>query len=169
MSDSGLGRLDAVEQGWQLVFRRHLEHSPERVWRAITEPDELAAWFPDRVSGSWQVGEALTFASAQAGTFTGRVLVCDPPRVLSYTWGTDVLRFEIEPEGTGCVLTLLDTLTPLGKGARDAAGWHVCLDSLAAHLDRRPLQADAGERWTAIHPHYVSAFGPEATTIGPPG
>jgi uncharacterized protein YndB with AHSA1/START domain len=169
MTDDGLGRLEPLADRWQLVFRRRLAHSPERVWRAITEPDELAAWFPDGISGSWQVGAELTFGSAQVGTFTGRVLVCDPPRVLSYTWDTDVLRFDIEPDGDGCVLTLLDTLTPLGKGARDAAGWHVCLDSLAGHLDGQVPDGDVAGRWAAIHPDYVRAFGPEAASIGPPG
>jgi uncharacterized protein YndB with AHSA1/START domain len=29
-----------------LRFERHLGHSVERVWRALTEPSELAHWFP---------------------------------------------------------------------------------------------------------------------------
>jgi hypothetical protein len=46
-------------------------------------------------------------------------------------------------------------------GARDAAGWHVCLDNLAAHLE--------GEEpaWQAVHPEYIERFGREAATIGP--
>jgi uncharacterized protein YndB with AHSA1/START domain len=138
------------------------------VWRAITAPEDLTRWFPDGVTGEWRVGATIEFGSEEAGTFTGEVLVCEPPRVLSYTWGTDVLHFEIEPDGAGSVLTLRDTFTPLGKGARDAAGWQVCLDSLGAYLDGVPLSGDTGERWAAVHPDYVAAFGPDAATIGPP-
>lgn len=32
-----------------LVFERHLKHLPEKVWRALTESGELAAWFPVHV------------------------------------------------------------------------------------------------------------------------
>ena len=62
---------------------------------------------------------------------------------------------------------IIDTITELGKAARDGAGWHVCLDGLEADLDGRPAPA-MPESWQAIHPSYVSDFGPDASTIGPP-
>src|SRR6185295_10700337 len=31
---------------WTLVFVRDLEHPPEKVWTALTEPDHLARWAP---------------------------------------------------------------------------------------------------------------------------
>ena len=40
------GTLESAENGYRLRFERRLDHSPERVWRAITEPEELAHWFP---------------------------------------------------------------------------------------------------------------------------
>ena len=75
-----------------------------------------------------------------------------------------MLRFELHPDGTGTELVLLDLLDEKGKAARDAAGWHVCLDRLAAHLD------GAGEvpQWRDVHERYVEEFGPDAATIGPP-
>jgi hypothetical protein len=67
------------------------------------------------------------------------------------------------PEGTE--LTLIDVLDERGKAARDGAGWHACLDALAAHLETRPAPEN---RWKQVHPDYVATFGPEASTIGPP-
>jgi uncharacterized protein YndB with AHSA1/START domain len=38
-----LGRFEEVEGGWRLRFERRLPHSPEKVWRALTEEAHLAA------------------------------------------------------------------------------------------------------------------------------
>jgi uncharacterized protein YndB with AHSA1/START domain len=162
------GTLEPIGDRWRIRFRRSLAHPPERVWQAITSPDELATWFPQRVSGEWRVGAEVSFSDEAAGSFTGEVLRCEPPRLLEYTWGPDVLRFEIEPAGAGCTLTLLDTFVEQGKAARDAAGWHVCLDALGAAVDGAELSGSVQARWQSVHPDYVAAFGPEAATIAPP-
>jgi len=98
---------------------------------------------------------------------TYEVLASRPPSLLEIRWGSDVLRFEIVPDGDGCTFTLIDTLDEVGKAARDAAGWHECLDNLEHALDGRPPLAP-GERWKQVHAAYVEALGPEASTIGPP-
>jgi hypothetical protein len=54
-----------------------------------------------------------------------------------------------------------------GKNARDAAGWHVCLDNLDAHL--RGGEPDRqSETWRSLNAEYVERIGPEAATIDPP-
>jgi uncharacterized protein YndB with AHSA1/START domain len=66
----------------------------------------------------------------------GEVTEYDPPHVLAYTWGEDLLRFELQRCGEGgCRLVLLHTFDDRFKAARYAAGSHLCLDSLAASLD----------------------------------
>jgi hypothetical protein len=95
------------------------------------------------------------------------MLVFDPPSVMEFTWGTDLVRIELATDGAGTVLTLADTFDDLGKAARDAAGWHECLERLTGDLDGTPLPA-LGEAWQRIHPVYVAALGPAAATIGPP-
>ncbi len=165
------GTLEEAGARWRLRFARELAHPPERVWRALTEPEHLRAWFPQHIRGEWRAGAALTFEHQEPGlgpAFGGEVLACEPPRLLEFRWGTEVLRFEIEPRGGGCTLTLLDTLAELGTAARDAAGWHACLDLLAADLDGAGPGPDAGARWAQVHPGYVEAFGPAASAVGPP-
>jgi uncharacterized protein YndB with AHSA1/START domain len=160
--------VEQVGTRWRLHFRRRFDHDATRVWTALTDVDDLAAWFPDGIDGEWQVGSVLTFGSEQVGTFHGEVLRCEPPSLLEYTWGTDVLRWAIEPDGDGCVLTLQHTFAEQGKAARDGAGWHACLDALEARVDGRdPI--DTGAVWAAVHPDYVADFGPDASSIGPPG
>ena len=163
-----LGELERAGDLWELRFTRHLRHSPERVWKALTEPGELKSWFPDTiVVHEWRVGARLEFRH-EGGlyAFDGEVLVYDPPRALAIRWGTDHLRFEVEPEEDGSVLTLIDTIDERGKAARDAAGWHLCLDRFEATVDEAPAPSFDG--WKAVNREYVEKFGPEASTIGPP-
>ena len=168
MTDTGV--LEKVGgDKWRLRFVRPLPYSAETAWSAITEPGHLAAWFPDGITGAFEVGSTLAFGSSQVGEFTGDVLAVDPPKSLEYTWGTDVLRFEIEPTGDGCALTLFDTIDEVGKAARDAAGWHVCLDKLEHSLAGTTPTWSDGDRWGELNPIYAETFGPEAATIGPPG
>lgn len=162
------GTLEQTSTGPRLRFTRRLPHPPERVWRAITEPDELKAWFPDTIVVSeWAVGAPLRFEHPGGG-FDGEVLAFEPQTLLEFRWGTDVIRLELEPDGDGTSLTLLDTIDELGKAARDGAGWHSCLDQLEHHLAGTTPEGSPSDRWRELHRSYVEDFGPEASTIGPP-
>jgi uncharacterized protein YndB with AHSA1/START domain len=163
------GQLEQVDGRWRLEFTRRLPHPPEKVWPALTEPEHLAAWFPTTIEGERAAGAALrfTFPHGEAPPFDGEIITYDPPSVLEYRWGPDTLRFELRPDGDGSMLTLLDTIDEHGKAARDAAGWHVCLDLLANHLAGE-ASPDLRTRWKPLHDSYVARFGPEASTIGPP-
>ena len=98
------------------------------------------------------------------------MLAFDPPSVMELRWADDLLRFELTPdaEGGGCVLDLIVTFPEHGKAARDAAGWHVCLDQLGHVVDRRAPPWDTPDRWRVVHPEYVQRLGPEASVLGPP-
>jgi uncharacterized protein YndB with AHSA1/START domain len=154
----------------RLRFVRTLAHPLDRVWRAITEPEHLAVWFPTTIEGARTAGAALrfTFPQNQAPPFDGQVVAFEPTSLFEFQWGPDTIRVELEPSDRGTRLTLFDTLEERGKAARDAAGWHTCLDALAAALDGSTAARDAMNAWATVHPHYVEDFGPEAATIGPP-
>lgn len=55
------GTLDRSDGQPRLVFTRRLDHPPEAVWRALTEADSLAAWFPADIHGDWEPGAKLRF------------------------------------------------------------------------------------------------------------
>jgi uncharacterized protein YndB with AHSA1/START domain len=165
-----IGDLERAGDRWQVRFRRELRHPVANVWKALTEPDELRKWFPDHVTvEEWKVGARMEFKDANAGVqpFDGEVLVYEPPRLLEFRWGTDTIRFEVAPHGSGSVLTLIDTIDDLGKAARDGAGWHVCLDALQSALEGTKPDATS-DAWQRVHDEYIKKFGPEASTIGPP-
>ena len=167
MDDAELGTLTRQGDRWMLTFTRRLAHPREKVWRAVTEPEHLAAWYPQEIVGERRAGAPLRFVSSAGDGFDGQMLVFDPPEVMEFTWGTDRLRIELRADGAGTLLTLTDTFDELGKAARDGAGWHECLDRLVSELDGTP-QRPMGELWVEVHPRYVTHLGPDAATIGPP-
>lgn len=87
-----------------LVFTRTYNHSPERVWRALTDPKALARWL---MANDFEprVGHRFQFKTDPAPGFNGivdcEVLAVEPPRFLSYTWIggpiDTVISFTLEP------------------------------------------------------------------------
>lgn len=163
VEDLGHGR-------WRLRFTRRLPHPLETVWRAITEPEHLSAWFPTTIDGERAPGATLhfVFPGGQAPAFQGEVIAYEPPQLFEFRWGTDVIRLELRSSEEGTILTLLDSLEERGKAARDAAGWHTCLDALGAALRGQAKAPEETSHWSTVHSHYVERFGPEGATIGPP-
>jgi hypothetical protein len=90
------------------------------------------------VAGELRPGASLRFDFREHAMphMEGSVTEFDPPHRFAYWWGEDLLGFALESvDGGGA--TLLRFTVQLGtedKAARDAAGWHVCLDRLAAQL-----------------------------------
>lgn len=166
------GRLEQARDRWQVHFTRRLPHPPEKVWRALTEPEHLREWFPNDIEGDWKEGATVrhVFRNDEAPDMNGEVLAFQPPAVLEFTWGDDLLRFELraEDDGQATVLDFVDVLEDLGKAARDGAGWHVCLDGLEAHLRGEESHAQDRDVWKPVHDAYVEQFPPEASTVGVP-
>jgi uncharacterized protein YndB with AHSA1/START domain len=165
------GTLERLSDGhWQLRFVRTLAYPLERVWSAISEPEQLAHWFPTTIEGERVAGAPLRFSfpEGQAPPFKGEMIAYEPPSLMELRWGTDILRIELRATERGTELTLLDKLQEHGKAARDGAGWHTCLDGLAVCLQGAPGDRKSTSAWKIVHSHYVEDFGPEASTIGPP-
>ncbi len=159
--DSGAAALVMLGTQPAVRFERVLAEEPASVWRALTDPEGLRGWFPCSISAQrWQVGGALTFEFPGQAQFTmeGVVLECDPPRVLGYLWGAETLRFELAPVPGGTRLVMVDEL-PAPLAARNAAGWHVCLDRLAGRQS-----AEGSWGWRRLFERYSAVFGP---ALGP--
>jgi uncharacterized protein YndB with AHSA1/START domain len=87
-------------------------HSLERVWRALVDPAELAAWlmptdFAPRAGHEF----SLETGDERVGTIRGEVLEIDEPRLLRCRWsggfGDTEVTFELFPEGDGTRLRVV--------------------------------------------------------------
>ncbi len=66
MDDAELGTLTRQGDRWMLSFTRRLAHPREKVWRAVTEPEHLAAWYPQEIVGERRAGAPLRRIELQA-------------------------------------------------------------------------------------------------------
>jgi uncharacterized protein YndB with AHSA1/START domain len=161
------GTYEKIDGRPAVRFERRLAHPIEAVWRAVTEPDELAAWFPTRVEVDLRVGGAMrfTFVDHEHPEMRGEVLELDPPRRFAFTWGDDEeVQIELEPADGGAA-TLLHFVQLLGAentAARNAAGWHVCLQRLTTHLAGG--DGDAPD-WGPIYQRYIERGVPSGAEI----
>ena len=143
-------------------LERHLPDPPAVVWRALTEREQLRSWFPCDVivaGERWEPGAAITFefpSEVIDMTLTGEVLEVDEPNALAFTWGDEILRFELAADNGGTRLVLINELSP-SAAARNAAGWDTCLDRLAG-------LEPALDSWRPRFEAYASAFEP---ALGP--
>ena len=110
-----------------LRFERRLRHSPAKVWRAVSDPAEMAHWFPAAVEAELRPGAPMRFTFPEEalvdGTWEGEVLEVDEPRVFMFRWNQDVLRIELIPDGDGCRLVFTQTIGG-GRVGRLGAGPH---------------------------------------------
>ncbi len=170
--DQPLG--DVLKRGdqWGLRYERLLRHPPDRVWRALTESDDLRHWMPCDIVGERREGADLDLVfwpdhveryAIEEPVTHGKILTWDPPRVFEWTWDTDVLRWELEPVDGDTKLTLTTWLgkdVDVAKGA--AAGYHVCLGQLIELLDEGstgPLVDADVQRWEHEYAEAVARVG----------
>ncbi len=151
---------------WTLVFVRDLRHPPEKVWAALTDPAELGEWAPfttDRNLAT--VGDVtLTMIDGDVSEEApATVRRAEPPTLLEYTWGDDLMRWELAPTEAGTRLTLRHTLQDRDWVPKVAAGWHLCL-VVAEHLmDGRPIGPIRGQDarnhgWDQLRDAYADAL-----------
>jgi uncharacterized protein YndB with AHSA1/START domain len=153
-------------------FERTFPHPVERVWRAITEPDELVRWFPSAVQLEPRVGGAVSFSGdPYSEGSTGQVLAYEPPSRLSFSWGPDELHFALDAVGDGCRLTLVNVLSDRSTASRNAGGWYVCLAELVKVLDGVPSRGPHSEDtvpWEPVYRAHVEAGLPSGAPIPDP-
>ena len=153
---------------WTLVFVRELPHPPSKVWTALTDPASLREWAPfdpDR-NLAFPGPVQLTMAGPQPEQFASVVRRSEMPTLLEYTWGGDVLRWQLEEIATGTRLTLHHTLEEGSSLSKVTAGWHICVDILERALAGRPVGRVVADDarlagWERLNAEYALQFGVE--------
>jgi len=160
--------VEEADGHWTLVFVRDLRHPPERVWAALTDPDQLDAWAPFRPDRDLSGTGPATLVMVDGDTHVpldATIHRAEPPHRLEYTWGTDLLRWDLTPNGpTGTRLTLRHTVSGREWLAKVAAGWHLCVTVAERLLDGEPVGPIRGAAardhgWQELHDAYATKFG----------
>lgn len=122
-----------VEDTRTLVIERVFRHSPEKLWRALTESSLLAQWL---LKNDFEpmVGCRFQFRSEPVPSWDGiidcEVLIVEPLKQLSYRWSS-----------LGLDSTVLFTLTPAEDGT------HVRLEHSGFRLDQQQAYGGAKYGW----------------------
>lgn len=99
-----------------IVVECDLPEPPAQVWRALTEPELLAAWLmPNDIRA--EVGARFTFqAEAQAGggPIECEVLAVEPLRLLRYSWRDDDGSRDVSDRAVDSTVTFVLAATPNG-------------------------------------------------------
>jgi uncharacterized protein YndB with AHSA1/START domain len=149
--ESGAG---APSEMVTLVVRKTIHATPERLFKAWTDPAQLLEWWgpegvacvdPEvdlRVGGRYRIGNRLP--DGKMLWIAGEFEAVDPPHQLRYTWrleGTTgafervTVRFEPRGSATEVVITH-EHIANEALRDQHAYGWRGCLDGLADYLGR---------------------------------
>jgi len=141
----------APSQTESISFEFDLRHSPEKVWRALTDPVLLTEWLLPVAGFKLELGAAFTFKTQPYpgwdGTVNCRILESEAHRKLSYTWVVGdmvldtVVTFTLTPTASGTRLSLVQSgFKPNQKqnfgGAR--YGWKMMGEKLVDLIARLP-------------------------------
>ncbi len=104
----------APEQTESIAFEWDLPHAPEKVWRALTEPELLKEWLLPVFDLKLEPGAQFMFKTQAYpgwdGTVNCRFTEIEPQRKLRYTWTVPfldtVVTFTLQPTATGTRLFL---------------------------------------------------------------
>ena len=171
MSVDLTGTYLTLEDGRPAVrFSRTYDQPLARVWQFVTDPDELAQWFPSRAEFELRAGATVTFSGdPNMPEFTGRIIAVDAPRHLSFEWGDDELRFDLEEiEEKRTRFTLTNVLSAANTASRNGAGWEVCLAALDATARGERVtgpHTGAGVPWKTFYEGYLAAGVPSGAAV----
>jgi len=146
-----IGRIDRTIE---------IDAPPARVWRALTDPAELSAWFKVKIDGTIATGSEVQMTSTHTGHEGQRFKVwfveLTPPKRLVWQWhpgevdpkvdysreARTTVTFELEPAGGGTKVVLSETgfdeiaLERRSKVFKDnSQGWAEVLTWLQKHAE----------------------------------
>lgn len=111
-----------------LIVEREVPHPPEKIWRALTQPDLIEAWLMKN-DFSPVVDQRFSFR-ADWGAVDCQVRAVEPNKTLSYTWAA---------HGLESIVTW--TLTPT------SAGTHVRMEQSGFRPDQQQFYEGAKGGW----------------------
>ena len=147
----GLGHVTVDGEFATMTFERTYPHPIEDVWRAITEPEELASWFMTKGMIHGGTGGTVDFVSGPSEFhITGTILAWEPPHLFEHEWNVAprtglpkgeqaFVRWELTDVGGKTLVKMVFRHLHSGTAGGFVSGTHAFLDRLGAQLDGEAL------------------------------
>ncbi|OBZ18250.1 activator of Hsp90 ATPase 1 family protein [Bacillus sp. FJAT-27264] len=158
-----IASIEKTKVGYTARFDRHFTCSVTDLWSWLTENDKLSQWFPELRIKDLREGGSLIFDMPSGTAIAMEITDFTSHAVLEFTWGADLVRFELSPERQGCHLVLIERMGKVtGHTAKDLAGWQVCLEVISSLMEGKSLESrdDVWDKW---YGEYVWLLQPYVT------
>jgi uncharacterized protein YndB with AHSA1/START domain len=125
----------------------------ERVWKAVIEPEQIAAWFAPSTSFKME-NNVVSILMGDQYVDVALIEVVEPPRQLTTRGLPEKLiatTYLLEEENGGTRFTVIENgleLLPAEEREKhleqDSAGWELALGNLNAYIEGKPLVKPEG-------------------------
>jgi uncharacterized protein YndB with AHSA1/START domain len=99
---------DNASETLSVIIEREMPFPPEKIWRALTQPSLIEEWLMK--NDFKPVADHRFKLSADWGAVDCQVLVVEPHKTLSYSWGAygleSVVTWTLTPTSTGTQLRM---------------------------------------------------------------
>lgn len=125
------------------VYATFIASTPERIWSALTDEDQTAAYWGHRNVSEWTKGSTWEMVREDgSGTEGGGTIVeIDPPRRLVHTWGFNNggslsrVTYDLEPVEDVVKVTITHENLTAEELVSISNGWPIVLASLKSYLE----------------------------------
>lgn len=141
-------------------FNRVIPHPISSVWRMLTVNEQLQQWFPQLEIEQLQPGGKIKFDFGNGSYEKMTILKVSEPTSFAFSWDKNTIYFELSETADGQTVLKLseDIIEVTPHTYRDIAGWHACLDRIAAILDGLSVKPGPAENWDELYQYYKKAF-----------
>jgi len=130
------------------VYEVEIATTPERLWKAITDPSDTEQyWYGAQSISDWKVGSRWVSQSGEGEVFLdGEILEIDPPRRLVHTFHVvheptaaaetpSRIEWQITPISDRCKLTVVHTGRGPASVEYTSGGWETILGGMKEMLE----------------------------------
>jgi uncharacterized protein YndB with AHSA1/START domain len=125
----------AASETRSVVVEREIPHPPEKLWRALTQPQLIEEWL---MKNDFKpvVGHSFNLRGDWGGVLDCEVLAVEPNRMLSYTW-----NFVHDDAAYNLRSVVIFTLTPTSSGT------HLRVEQSGFRPDQKQAYGGAHAGW----------------------
>jgi uncharacterized protein YndB with AHSA1/START domain len=125
----------AATETRSVVVEREIPHPPEKLWRALTQPQLIEEWL---MKNDFKpvVGHSFNLRGDWGGVLDCEVLAVEPNRMLSYTW-----NFVHDDAAYNLRSVVIFTLTPTSSGT------HLRVEQSGFRPDQKQAYGGAHAGW----------------------
>ncbi len=166
-------RFRKLEPGMELTLTKRFRQPMEAVFAALSTPERIEAWMEVEWRGDptpLKAGSNFSYLFKNSDMVAeGRITAFEPPRVIEHTWFEGqpphaTVRWALEPDGEGCILSLTQSIQGRDDQTRNGAGWTLMMGQLDAWLNGKAFSPP--ESWVSVRDRLARELGPVAVRDG---